>query len=410
MVKFFKSILLLSISVIFLVGCSKLNGKQNDLRVQEYNTNQTPKVMQVPPTTPAKNQTATPIPVVKKISTPVVRGAYLNVWTVTNATKLNSIIGLARTTELNTVVIDIKGDDGLISYQSKVALAKSIGAGTDRLNIENVLKLFHDNNIYVIGRVVCFRDPTLARARADLSFRSKDGTLWKDYSGMPWVNPFNRENWKYIIDLSKEAVTLGFDEIQFDYVRFGNEGNVKNIDFGKNYDPAQKPEAITNFLNTAYKELGGKDKAKLSADIFGIAAITAADDKILGQNLERIAGEVDYVSPMIYPSHYANMKQNKVGQTINNVTFQKPDLDPYNVVLQTLYAARKRLEQAEPKAVMRPYLQAFTATYLGKGYYQNYGAKQVREQVKAVYDAGYQEWILWDSSSNYFSEYFEKKK
>ena len=130
----------------------------------------------------------------------------------------------------------------------------------------------------------------------------------------------------------------------------------------------------------------------------------------MGQNLERVAGEVDYVSPMIYPSHYANIKQNKVGQMINDVTFPKPDLDPYNVVFQTLTAARKRLEQTEPKAIMRPYLQAFTASYLGKGYYQNYGAKQIREQVKAVYDAGYKEWILWDSSSNYIAEYFERKK
>lgn len=347
---------------------------------------------------------------VKKLPVPVVRGVYLNIWTLTNTTKLNEIIKLAKTTELNTVVIDIKGDDGFVSYQSTVPMVKSIGAVSNSVNINNILKLFHNNNIYVIGRVVCFRDPILAKARADLSFRAKDGSLWRDSSGMPWVNPFKKENWNYIVDISKEAIDKGFDEIQFDYVRFGNEGNVSNIDFGPNFDPAKKPDTIAEFLNTAYKSISNEKKAKVSADIFGISAITTADDKNIGQNLEKVAKEVNVICPMLYPSHFANVKQNKVGQTINNITFQKPDLEPYNVIFQTMTIIKKRMEQSELKSIIRPYLQAFTATYLGTGYYQKYGASQVREQIRAVYDSGFKEWILWDSSSNYYESYFEKKK
>jgi len=227
---------------------------------------------------------------------------------------------------------------------------------------------------------------------------------------MPWVNPSKKENWKYIIDISKEAIDKGFDEIQFDYVRYGNEGNVKNIDFGPGFDPTKKPDIIAEFLNTAYKTLSNEKNVKVSADIFGIAAITTADDNIVGQNLEKVAKEVNVVCPMIYPSHFANIKQNKVGQTINNITFQKPDLDPYNVVFQTMTIIKKRMEQNELKSIIRPYLQAFSASYLGNGYYQKYGASQVREQIRAIYDTGFKEWILWDSSSNYIASYFEKKK
>ena len=169
-------------------------------------------------------------------------------------------------------------------------------------------------------------------------------------------------------------------------------------------------KGAAEFLDMAYKELGGKNKAKVSADIFGISAITSADDNILGQNLEKVAKEVDAISPMIYPSHYSNLKQNKVGQIINNVTFQKPDLDPYNVVFQTMQTIKKRIEVNDIKTTIRPYLQAFTASYLGKGYYQKYGTSQVREQVQAVYDSGFKEWILWDASCNYNINYFEGKK
>lgn len=407
--KLIKYISVLLISVIIcacVIGCEKT---ENKVRAEAKIPSSTS--LRTNTSTPATN---TPTPArstpaqVKRISVPVVKGIYLNNSFLQNNDKVNSIINISKTTELNTVVIDIKGEDGYINYSSSVPLAQSIGASTGRVNTRSIIKLFHDNNIYVIGRVVCFRDPVLAKARADLSFRAKDGSLWKDDSGTPWVNPFNKENWKYIIDLSKEAINIGFDEIQYDYVRFGNEGDVKNIDFGQSFTPSQKPDAIAEFLDMAYKEIGG-NKTKISADIFGISAITSADDNILGQNLEKVAKEVDAISPMIYPSHYSNIKQNKVGQIINNVVFQKPDLEPYNVVFQTMQTIRKRIEQGTIKTMIRPYLQAFTASYLGKGYYQRYGASQIREQIQAVYDSGFKEWILWDASSNYNSSYFDKK-
>jgi hypothetical protein len=130
--------------------------------------------------------------------------------------------------------------------------------------------------------------------------------------------------------------------------------------------------------------------------VFGIICESPADTEDIGQYLELIGKDVEYISPMVYPSHYA------VGQVVNNVKFSKPDMDPYGVVYNSLIKAKNRISQAEGyKAQVRPYLQDFTATWLGKGYYQTYGPTQVRQQIKAVYDAGYDEWILWDAGNTY---------
>jgi len=203
---------------------------------------------------------------------------------------------------------------------------------------------------------------------------------------------------------------MGIDEIQYDYVRFCNDGDVKNIDFGADFDPNTKSDAIAEFLKYADNEVCKKKGVPVSADIFGIAAITSADDKILGQNLEKISKEIDYISPMIYPSHYANISQNKVGQIINNVTFPRPDLDPYNVIFHSMILTKKRLQIAESKTIVRPYLQCFTASWLGQGNYQKYGPQQIRDQIRAVYDSGYEEWLLWDPNNNYQASMFEKNK
>lgn len=323
--------------------------------------------------------------------------------------KVNNIIELAKKTELNTVVLDIK-EDGTLNYKSNLDVVKKYGAETDYYNPEQLVKKFHDNGVYVIGRIVTFRDKTLAKKRADLGIKTPKGTLWLENGKNPWTNPYNEEVWDYNIAIAKEAVSKGFDEIQFDYVRFPT-GRKSDFNYGTNVP--EKSKAINGFLAKAEKEIHQGLGIPVSADVFAIIIESKSDGETIGQKIDEVGKDVYCISPMIYPSHYANASNgvmgNGVGQSINGIPFTKPDLQPYKVMYNALISAKKKIAEVNGyKAKVRPYLQAFTAKYLPKGYYQTYGVSQVREQIKAVYDAGYEEWILWDSGNKYQEGYFVK--
>jgi hypothetical protein len=329
-----------------------------------------------------------------------VKGLYLTGWTVGSNDKVNHYVQLANETEINAYVVDIKDDDGFVGYESQLAEVRNNGAYKKKYNADNVLKAFHDNGIYVIGRLVAFKDPVYSTKRPDLSIKKADGSVWKDNKGLSWLNPYNKENWDYLISIAQEAVDKGFDEIQFDYVRFPSDGK-KQMSFAG--ADKEKYEIIREFLEYAKTKI---TKVPVSADVFGIILESPADTEKIGQYLEYVGKDVDYICPMVYPSHYA------VGQIVNNVTFSKPDLDPYGVVYNSLVKCKNRIDQISDhtyNAKVRPYLQDFTASWLGKGYYQDYGADQVKQQIKAVYDAGYEEWILWDASNTYHETAFVKE-
>ncbi|QNU68120.1 putative glycoside hydrolase [Ruminiclostridium herbifermentans] len=339
-----------------------------------------------------------------------VKAVYLTGPSGGSTAKVDKIIELAKTTEINTVVLDIK-EDGSLNYQSNLDVVKKYGAETKYYNPEELVKKFHDNGIYVIGRIVTFRDKTLAKKRADLGIKTPKGTLWLENGKDPWTNPYFEEVWDYNIAIAKEAVSKGFDEIQFDYVRFPT-GRKNDFDYGTNV-PA-KSQAINGFLAKAEKEIHQELGVPVSADVFAIIIESKSDGNNIGQIIEEVGKDIYCISPMIYPSHYANASNgvmgNGVGQTINGIPFAKPDLEPYKVMYNALIAGKKKIaEVPDYKAKVRPYIQAFTAKYLPKGYYQTYGPKQIREQISAVYDAGYDEWILWDSGNKYQEAYFEKK-
>ncbi|MCX8132127.1 MAG: putative glycoside hydrolase [Clostridia bacterium] len=328
--------------------------------------------------------------------------------------RLDHIIEVIKSTELNAIVIDIK-EAGKVNYESKIPEVKNNGLFTKFYNPEKVIKKLHDNNIYVIGRIVCFRDDGLASKRADLAIKTPKGTLWREYKNKQdtkWTNPFNQDVWKYNIDIAKEAIDIGFDEIQFDYVRFPTAGS-KEVDYG--IEKISKADAICGFLRMASEELREKKGVPVSADIFGIVCVSPKDGNSIGQVIERVGMDIDYICPMVYPSHYANAGKgimgNGVGQKINGVNFTAPDLKPYDVVYNTLIEAGKKIAKVQGyKAKMRPYLQDFTATYIkNKKYYQEYGIEQIKQQIKAVYDAGYEEWILWDGKNTYTEEALVKE-
>jgi hypothetical protein len=329
-----------------------------------------------------------------------VRGLYLTGWTVGGSDRLRHYIALAKTTEINAYVIDVKDSDGYVGYAPDVPAVREAGAWLRKYNPDKVVPSLHENGIRAVGRVVCFKDPVLSSKRPEWAILDAKGKPWKDRDHKTWLNPYARDSWKYLMAVAREAVAKGFDEIQFDYVRFPSDGPKKAMQFGDTRGQT-KYDLVGEFLAYARRELPG---VVLSADVFGIICESREDTEDIGQYLERIGGDVDYLSPMVYPSHYA------LGQVINGARYATPDLEPYKVVYNSLAKAKRRIAATpEFRANMRPYLQDFTASWLGKGRYRAYGVDEVRGQIKAVYDAGYDQWILWNARNQYSEAALERK-
>ena len=363
-----------------------------------------PEETTTPAPTPISTPTPTPTPTPAPKEPVKVKALYLTGGIA--AKNIDHYIDLANKTELNSLVIDIK-ENGIINYESQIPLAQELSLFKKVYNAEEILKKCHDNDIYVIGRIVVFRDNGLSNKKPEYAIKKPNGNIWKEGKMGSWTNPYIKEVIDYNIEIAKEAVELGFDEIQFDYVRFPTTSS-KEVTYGEN--PPPKSDAISGFLKKAAEEIKKVKDVPVSADIFGIVIESDRDGKAIGQLFDQIGMDIDYISPMIYPSHYANASNgifgNGVGQAINGVLFTAPDLEPYNVIYQALLKAKSRISQVPGyKANVRPYLQDFTIK-MKEGYYQEYGAKQVREQIQAVYDAGYEEWILWDGSNTYSESVF----
>ncbi|MDR2687189.1 MAG: putative glycoside hydrolase [Oscillospiraceae bacterium] len=348
--------------------------------------------------TATEGEPAAELPCVK------VKGLYVTAWSAGMADRMSHYIELCDTTEINALVLDVKDDRGQITFLNSVE-----GASQASFNIipdiEKIVSRLKEHGIYAIARLVCFKDPLWSRLHPGLAIRNARGAPWKDADGVTWLDPYNRASWGYIAAVAKQAARLGFDEIQLDYVRFPAGGNLREIDYGSAGGGKPKAEAIGEFLAYVRAALAGTG-AKLSADIFGITAIHSGDFEDIGQDLLAMAQHADTICPMVYPSHFANKRQNGVGQFIAETLFEAPDTQPYGVIYNTLILIRNRLPSGGRRAGIRPYLQDFTASYLGAGYYQTYAAGQVREQVQAVYDAGFEEWILWNPSGVYSEDAF----
>lgn len=376
------------------VGNNNDNKKITDNKSESTKPN-AQKTEQAQNNNPANRESQQP----KTVSAPVkVKGVYLTGWTAGTKSKISHFIDLLNKTELNTLVIDVKDDEGRVTYKSGVPLAKEIGSSLKMVSdINALLKQLKDNKVHTIARIVVFKDPILAQKRPDTALKNKDGSLWRGRGSILWLNPSNTESWKYSIDLAKEAAQLGFDEIQFDYVRYPSEGKVKTIDYGEPEQTFDKRKAINSFLAEAKKELEPLG-VPVSADVFGIITTDYGDVEKIGQDIEQVGLNIDYISPMVYPSHYA----------LGQYGIKKPDLEPYNVVYKSLSTAKTRIDKIPNyKAKIRPYLQDFTATWLGSGNYKKYTAEDVKTQIKAAYDSGLDEWILWSASNKYDESAFK---
>ncbi len=336
---------------------------------------------------------------------PPVKALYLNATSVRN--NLDHYIDLANRTEINAYVIDIKNDAGILMYDSELDVVNKAKADTPGFDIRTVTKKLHDNGIIVIARMVTFKDSTMTTYNPDLAIKKDNGEVWN--VNTKWLDPTKKASWDYILSIAQEAVNFGFDEIQFDYIRFPETSlYTYKMDF---VEGQSRSGAIENFIR--YMRMNLPSDTVLSADIFGMPMISTKDYGEIGQTLETIGPSLDYICPMIYPSHYANAAPkgksmaNGVGQTINGVKFTHPDLKPYEVVYNTLVVGKGRIDKQEGYNLnVRPYIQGFTLSSLPDGYWMNYGVEEYKAQIKAVYDAGYDEWIFWNAPNNYVEDAF----
>ena len=295
---------------------------------------------------------------------------------------------------INAWVLDVKDDHGTMTYASQVPLVNDFGqdARVKVRDFQHVMDVMWQNDIYPIARIVAFKDVIAATGNPDWSIHTHEGDVWRDRKNDAWLNPYDRRTWDFLVDIAKEAAMKGYYEIQFDYVRFPTDGPREQIDYGEAGERETMAEAIAGFLEYAREELRPYG-VYVSADIFGLVPIVT-DDMRLGQHLETLTTATDILCPMAYPSHYA----------MGTFGIGIPDLAPYEILYETMIKAVERIETLEtekPKAVLRPWLQDFTASYLGRGYYQRYEVDQIRDQIRATYDSGVNEWLLWNAGNNY---------
>lgn len=418
---------------------------------------------------------------VKELNRVKVKGIYVS-GPMAGTAGMDNLIALVDRTELNALVIDVKNDDGYLTCELDVPLVEQIGSEKHYIkDLPALVQTCKEKNIYLIARVVAFKDPILAEKMPEWSLHNSDGSIFRDKSGLAWVNPYRKEVWEYLDSVGEAAIKAGFDEVQYDYVRFSTDSRMKQVDFGDSTKGRTKTEAISGFTLYASERIHAAG-GRISADVYGVVIDSEEDQQIVGQNYVEMSRSLDAISPMIYPSHYGPY----------NYQIPVPDAQPYDTVLAAMQASKMVLAGLDPKtgkkpvsadvsgndavdaaivggeavsgnnaadaaadsqstsgtpavsgndavqnaenaqaadgaqaaedaaaktfalskeeiaqldpttgvqATVRPWLQDFTATWV-KGHI-SYGPEEIRAQIQAVYDAGYEEWILWNAANRY---------
>jgi hypothetical protein len=359
---------------------------------------------------PSQSQLANPPSVIKAV--------YLTGWSAGSAAKLQSIINLVKTTELNAVVIDIKDYSGYVSYAMDVPGVKASGA-EDQIRIScmnSIIQALHVNGIYVIGRITDFQDPILAKAHPEWAMHNKTtGAVWTDQNGLAWMDPAEQPVWDYLASIAKDAFGRGFDEINFDYVRFATDGSISNISYPAWDGETPRATIIANYFKFLRASFPNN---RISADLFGLSTVNS-DDMGIGQIIQAAYKYFDYVCPMVYPSHYAT----------GFIGYKYPAAYPYQVIAYSLQHALTKLVAmgnppviltptsswaaiydlgAIPATKLRPWLQDFSLGAPGAPG-TLYTAASVQQEKQAVYDTAdattssgyYGGWMLWNAANNY---------
>lgn len=326
------------------------------------------------------------------------RGIYVTIFSA-GGKRIDEMIEMTKRSGINTFVIDVKDDRGYMLFKTKAAEKFSPKANDSATvkDIDALMKKLKENNIYTIARIVSFKDPTYTAQNVDKAIIYKDtGKPFTNNDGLIWASPHDRNLWEYNIEVSKEAIDAGFNEIQFDYVRFpASDGGKldKHLDY-RNEKEESKPATIQNYLKYAREELSPK-KAYISADVYGLVG-SVEDDMSLGQYWEAVSNIVDYICPMMYPSHYAN----------NTYGIPIPDANPYGTIYNSAKDSVIKNSYIKTPAIIRPWIQDFTAPWV-RGYIK-YGDKQVMEQIKALEENGIDEYMLWNAGNRYSEDAVKK--
>lgn len=349
------------------------------------------------------------------VQTPeAVKAIYMSACVVGTKDFRQDLVDLIEETELNALIIDIKDFSGTISFEPQDAELKKAwdAASCGARDMKDFIASLHEKNIYVIGRITVFQDPFYTKLHPELAVqKASDGSVWKDHKGLSFIEVGAKPYWKYVVTLARESYEIGFDELNFDYVRFPSDGNMKDIHFPFSQalidaDPERgKEKALETFFAYLDDELRAGKPADvtvrpiISADLFGMTT-TNTDDLNIGQVQERALPYFDFIAPMVYPSHYPP----------NFNGWADPNDYPYELIHFVMSKGASRIDDMlaatttppEVKAVMhkqqlRPWLQDFD-------YGGNYGPEEVRAQIKATYDAGLTSWMLWAPSNRYTRE------
>ena len=330
-------------------------------------------------------------PVEVRLDAVTPRGLYLSFYGVGSRVLRGPALKLIEETELNTLVIDVKGDRGMIPYRSSIPLAGEIGAQriiTVR-DVEGLITVFKEKGIYLIARIVVFKDDLLATARPELAVRTQAGEIWRDRENLAWADPFRKEVWEYNIRIAEEAARLGFDEIQFDYVRFPDS---RAPVFSRPSTEEGRVEAITGFLKAAQARLAPYN-VFTAADIFGYVCWNLNDTDI-GQKLDPIASAVDYLCPMLYPS----------GFQYGIPGYRNPVKSPHEIVYLSLKKAQERTGIAPVR--FRPWLQSFRDYAFDR---RQFGEKEISDQIRAADTFGAQGWMLWNPVNVYTADALKRE-
>lgn len=314
------------------------------------------------------------------------KAVYLSVFGVTSTLLRDRVVSLADSTDINALVIDVKGDRGLTPYRSAAREAIGAAAHTSRpapqaRDFPGLLAKLRARHFYLIARIVVFKDDPLADAHPQWSVHTADGMPWRDRENLQWMDPFSHEIWQHNLDLAEEAARMGFDEIQFDYVRFPDKSGLR---FALPNTRANRTAAIVGFLKEARQRLAPYN-VFVSADIFGYVCWNL-DDTAIGQQIELLGAALDYISPMLYPSSF----------TWGLPGLTNPTEDPAQIVRRSLAEAKHRTKL--PGLRFRPWLQAFRDYAFD---HRPFDQAAIKAQVDAADAAGTDGWMLWNPRNHY---------